>query len=439
MAYDANYVTSLYRSLPYCGKATLPRGEYYLFCDSTTLRSIVSLEYLDATGISITTTPVNIDIPDSPTSSPNRGLAAPAIAGIGVAIGAVVIGVITGLGICLFLQRRKRKESINQPVAIPTEPSNPQMQQGTPGQGWQIVAPVSSSYPNSQKAILKDPEHPSPPYASQPASIYNPHSSSISSRATPYDSNGRAGSTGLYSFSQDPSATSPPKNEMLPSPLPSVHKPGEVPRVSNSADLAAQPTSTILGVGQLGGETGPENLIDNKVHEMSTGSASPNNGQGSGASQSHPYHEISSGFAPPQSSLPLHPIHEAPQANYNENQPHGVLPSATNRPSGSGAYHEAAHPPREISAGVGGCHPYSNSISSNTGRPPQNYMDSPTPISPAVVAPTLRINSETYEGQQQGQYNIHEAPETIHYTAYSPEMSPVTSSALDVYHNNNAQ
>ena len=445
MAYDANHVTSLYRSLPYCGKATLPRGEYYLYCDSTTLRSIVSLEYLGSP-TSITTTPTNIHFKNPSTSSSNRGLAAPAIAGIVVAIGAVVIGAITGLCICLFLRRRKRKESINQPAAIPTEPSNPQMQQGDLGQGWQIVAPVSSSYPNSHKAFLQDPEHPSPPYISEPASIYNPHSSSISSHATPYDSNGRAGSTGPYPFSQNPSATPPPKNAMLPSPLPSVHKPGEVPRVSNSADLAAQPTPPVLGVGHLGGETGPENLIDNQAHEMSTGSASPNNCQGSGTCQSQPYHEMSSGFAPPtrqsrgtQSPLPLNPIHEAPQANYNENQAHGVLPSATNRPSGSGAYHEAAHLPREISAGVGSSHSYSNSISSNAGRPPQNDMDPPTSISPAVVAPTLRINSGTYEGQQQGQYNIHEAPETMHYTAYSPEMSPATSSPLDVYHNNNAQ
>ena len=368
MAYDANHVLSTYTSSPYCGKGALPRGEYYFFCDSTTLRSITSLEYLQdwyATGsipkpsisimititdihdststttlpsISTTTTTTDIHdststttfITDSPTTSSNRRLAAPAIAGIVVAIGAVVIGAITGLGICLFLRRRKRKESINQPAAIPTEPSNPQMQQGDLGQGWQIVAPVSSSYPNSQNAFLQDPEHPSP--------------------------------------------------------------------------------------------------------------------QGSGTSQIQPYHEMSSGFAPPtrqsrgtQSLLPLNPIHEAPKANYNENQAHGVLSSATNRPSGSGAYHEAAHPPREISAGVGGSHSYSNSISSNTGRPPQNYMDSPIPISPAVVAPTLHINSETYEGQQQAQYNIHEAPEPMHYAAHSPEMSPVTSSPLDVYHNNNAQ
>lgn len=179
---------------------------------------------------------------------------------------------------------------------------------------------------------------------------------------------------------------------------------------------------------------------------MGTGSASPNNRQGSGKSQNHAYHEISSGFAPPtrqssgtQSPPPLHPIHEAPQAYYNENQAHGVLPSATSRPSGSGAYHEAAHPPREISAGVGGNHSYSNSISSNTGCPPQNDMDPPIPISPAVVTPILSINSGTSEGQQQGQYDIHEAPETMHYTAYSPEMSSITKSPLDAYHNNNAQ
>lgn len=409
-----------YRSSPYCGKATLAQGEYYFFCDSTTLRSTLSLKYFEdwyATGIiPITSTPTTTSITDfhdfhdsfstttsitnSPTPSPDRRLAAPAIAGIGVAIRAVVIRVIAGLGICLFLQRRKRKEGTNQPVAIPTEPSNPQMQQGNPVQGWQIVAPDLSSYSNSQNAFLKDPEHPSPPYTSEPARIYNPHSSSISSPVTPYDSNGQTGSTGLYPFSQNPSVTPPPKNEMLPSLLPSVHKPGEVRRVSNYSDPAAQPTSPILGVGHHGGETGLENLIGNQAHEMGTESASPNNRQGSGTSQSHPYHEISSGFTPPtrqssgtQSPLPLDPIHEAPQAYYNENQAHEVLPSATSRPTGSGYYHEVAHPPREISAEFGSSHSYSNSISSNGGHPRQNDMDPPTPISPAVVAPTLRINS----------------------------------------------
>lgn len=407
MAYDANHVLSWYRSSPYCGKATLPRGEYFFFCDSITLRSTLSLEYLEdwyATGItSITSTPF---ITDSPTPSPDRRLAAPAIAGIRVAIGAVVRGAIAGLGICLFLQRRKRKEGTNQPVTIPTEPSNPQMQQGNPGQGWQIVAPVSSSYPHSQKAFLKDPEHPSPPCTSEPASIYNPHSSSISSPAAPYDSNGRTGSTGLYPFSQKPSATPPPKNEMLPSLLPSVHKLGKVLRVSNPFDPTAQPTSPILGVGHHGGETGLENLIDNQAHEMGTGSTSPNNRQGSGTSESHPYHEISSGFAPPtrqssgtQSPPPLHAIHESPQAYHNENQAHGGLPSTTSRSNGSGAYHKAVHPPREISAGNGGSHSFSDDISSNTGRPPQNHMDPPTTISPAAVAPTLCINNGTYQGQ----------------------------------------
>lgn len=320
------------------------------------------------------------------------------------------------------------------------------MQQGTPGQGRQVVAPVSSPYLKSQKAFLKDPEQPSPSYSSERASLYNPHSSSISPPATPYESNGRTGSTGLYPFSQNPSATPSSKKAILPFPLPSVHKPGEVPRFSNSSDPTAQPTSPISGVGRHDGETALENPIDNQVHEMDTRSALPHNPQGSGTSQSHLYHEISSGVASPtrqssgtQSPLPLHPIHEASQSYYNENQARGVVSSATSRPSGSGAYHKAADPSREISAGVGGSHSYSNSISSNTGRPPPNDMDPPTPVSPAVVAPTLRRNSGTYEGQQRGQCDIHEAPATTHYTAYSPGMSLSTRSPLDIYHNNKTQ
>ncbi|MCJ1342838.1 hypothetical protein MMC31_001027 [Peltigera leucophlebia] len=443
-----------YRSSPHCGIATLPLGEYSFFCDSTTRRSTVSLEYLEdvlitATnippGTSITTSEPRTQLTTQPVASSSDGrLTAPAIAGIGVAIGAIIIGVIAGLGICLFLRRRKRKEGTNQPVAISTEPSNPQMQQGNPEQGWQIGAPVSS--PNSQAAFLKDPEQPSPPYSSEPASIHNPHSSSISSPATPYDSNGPTSSTGLYPLSQNPSTTPPHKNKILPSLLPSVHKPGELPRLSNSSDFTAQPPSHISGVGHQGGKSRLENSIEYQAHEMATGSAVPNNPRGSGTSQSHPYHEISPSVELPirqssgtQSPPPLHPIHEAPQAYYNKDQAHGIFSSPTSRQSGSGAYYEAAHPPREISVGGGGSHSYSNSISSNTGRPPPNDMELPTSVNPAVVAPTSHINIGTYEGEQKAQYDIHETPATSHYIAYSPGMSPVTTSPLDIYHNNNAQ
>lgn len=434
---------------PYCQVATLPRGEYDLYCDSTSQRSTDSLEYLEdwfATGINplsasttdeptpiistttshptpiITTSPRQSSAPTAITSSSGGGLAAPAIAGIGVAVGAVVVGAIAGLGICLFLRRRKRKEGTNQPVEVSTGPSKHSMQQGNLGQGWQTVAPASSPYPNSQTAFLKNPEQPSPPYSSQPASIHNTHSPSLSSPVMPYDSISRTGSTGLYPLSQNPSATAPSNNKIPPSLMPAAHKPGELPRFNNSSDHTAQPPSPISGVGQHGGETRSGSPIDNQVHEMATGFSLHNNPRGSVTSQSPPYHEVSSSVASPtrqssgtQSPPPLHPIHEAP-AYHNENQARGIVSSPTSRQSGPGAYHEAAHPPREISAGDGGSHSYSNNISSNTG---QHDMSPPTPAAPAVVAPASFINSGTYEGQQQAQYDIHKAPAT-NYKAYSP-------------------
>lgn len=477
MTRDTKQALSSHGSSTYCGIATLPRGEYFLFCDSTTRRSTISLEYLEdwyATGIitallsrsssSFTDSTTDTSRPTSRTSatttqlptpttvtrttvtsSSGGGLAAPVIAGIGVAIGAVFIGAIAGLGICCFLRRRTRKEGANQPVGISTEPSNPQMQQGNPGQGWQAVAPFSSPYPHPQMATLKDPEQPSLPYSSQATSIYKPHSSSISSPVTPYDSNGRTDSTGLYPLSQNPSATPSPKTPIPPCLLPPVPNPGELPRFSSSSDRTAQPPSPISGTGHHGGATRLGSPMDNQVHEMASGFILSNNPRGSVTGKSPSYHEMSSNVVSPtrqssgtQSPPPLHPIHEAPQAYYSENQAHGIASSPASRQTGSGTYYESAHPPREISAGGGGNPSCSNSVSSNTGYPPPHEMASPTPVSPAVVASTTRINNGTYEDRQQAQYNIHEVPATT-YIAYSPETSPVTRSPLDLYHTNNDQ
>lgn len=441
-------------------------GEYYLYCGSTSQRSTVSLEYFDdwfSTGIiprgfipaSLTTTtsstpttiPHRTDTPTTitpfPTPSPDGGLAAPAIAGIGVAVGAVVVGAIAALVICLLMRKRKRKEGANQPEKVSTGPSDPPMQQGNPGQEWQTGAPVSSSYPNSQTAFLKGPEQPSPPYSSEPASLYKPHSSSISSPVTPYDSNGRTGSTGQYPLSQNSSAIPSPNNTIPPSFMLPVHRPGELPKFSNSPDHTAQPPSPISAIGHDGGGTSLGNPIENQLHEMSTGFPLHNNPRGSGTSQSLPYHDVSSSVASPtrgnsgsQSPPPLHPIHEAPQAYYGENQAHGMVPSPTSRQSGPGAYYEGTYPPHEFPAGEGGGrHSHSNSVSSI---PPLQSMSPPTPATTTIVAPTPRNNSGTFEGQQQAQYNIHEAPATS-YTAYSPEASAATRGPLEVYHNHNAQ
>lgn len=484
---DAEHALSSLSVSPYCQLATLPGDEYNFNCDTTIQRSPISLEYLSAwfntgsipgmTDTSTTTssiiqksksdtstttsrttsttsnTPTQLLPVKSSASSFGGGLAVPAIAGIGVAVGAVVVGAIAGLAICLFLQRRKRKEGANQPVEVSTGPSKPPMQQGNSGQGWQTVAPAPSSYPNSQTAFLKNPNQPSPPYSSQPASIYNTHSPSLSSPVMPYDSISRTGSTGLYPHSQNPSATGPPNSTIPPSPISSLHKPGELPRFNNSSNHTAQPPSPILRVGHHGGETGLESPTDNQVHEMATGFPLSNNPRGSVTNQSPPYHEISTSVISPtrqssgnQSAPPLQLLHEAPQAYYNENQAHEIVSYPTSRQSGPDAYYEATHPPQEMSAGGGrggggggGSHSYSNSIGSNTGQHPHPHdMMPPTPTAPAVAIPTSSRNSGTYEGQQQAQSAIHEAPAT-RYVAYSPGVSPVTRSPPDLYHSDNAQ
>lgn len=438
------------------------RGEYILYCDSTSQRSTVSLGYLSEGVITgslppgfIKSTPTDISISISaPTSftiattttvppSPGGGLAAPAIAGIGVAVGAVVVGAIAALVICLLLRKRKRKGA-NQPEEVTTGPSNPPMQQGNLAQGWQSGALVSSLYPNPQTAFLKSPEQPSPPYSSEPASLYKPHSSSISSPVTPYDSNGRTGSTGQYPLSQNPSAIASPNNTIPPPFMLPVQEPGELPRFSNSTDHTAQPPSPISAIGHHGGGTSLGNPIENQLHEMSTGFPLHNNARGSGTSQSPPYHDVSSTVASPtrgnsgnQSPPPLHPIHEAPQVYYDENQSHGMVPSPTSRQGGPGAYYEGSYPPQDFPAGGGGGgrHSHSNSVSSI---PPPHDISPPTPATATIVAPTPRNNSGTYEGQQQAQYEIHEAPRTS-YTAYSPGTSAATRGPLEVYHNHNAQ
>lgn len=281
------------------------------------------------------------------------------------------------------------------------------MQQGNPAQGWQIVAPVSSSYPISQTAVLKSPEQPDPPYISEPASIYNPHSSSLSAPVTPYDSNDRTGSTGQYFLSQNPSATASLDNIIPPSFMSPVHNPGELPRFSNQPDYTAQPPFPISTIGYHGGGTRLGSPIDNQVCEMSTGFSLHNNPRGSGTGQSPLYHELSSSIVSPtsgssrtQSPPSHHSIHEAPAAYYSEIQAHGMVSSPTSRQ--------------------------------------RDGMSPLTPAAPSVVAPTPRINSGTDEGQKEAQYDTHEAPTTSH-TAYSPEASPVTRGPLEVYHNNNAQ
>lgn len=370
VTFDAKHALSSLSSSPYCHVATLPHGESDLYCRSTAQYSPVSLEYLEdwyATGItsfSITTddssttpatTPIisttrekssNPTIIPSPTPiapSSGGGLAAPAAAGIGVAVGAVVVGAIAGLGICLFLRRRKRKEGVNQPVEASTGPSNYPMQQGNLGQGWQTVAPASSPYPNSQNTFLKNPEQPSPPYSGQPASTHHTHSPSLSSPVVPYDSISRTGSTSPYPLSQNPPATAPPNNTIPPSLMPSFHKPSELPRFNNSSDYATQPPSLISGVGHQGGQTRLGSPTQSQVHEMATGFSLHDNPRGNVLSQSPPYHEVSSSVASPtrqsngtQSPPPLHPIHEAP-AYHNENQAHGIFPSPKSRQSGPGS------------------------------------------------------------------------------------------------------
>lgn len=438
-------------------------GEYIHYCGSTTQRSTASLGYLwegILTGsllsgfITPTTTVISTSV-TTPTSyttatkttvppSPGGGLAAPAIAGIGVAVGAVIVGAIAALVICLLLRKRKRKEGANQPEEVSTGPSNPPMQQGNLGQGWQSGAPVSSVYPNSQTAFLKSPEQPSPPYSSEPASLYNPHSSSMSSLVTPYDSNGRTGSTGQYPLSQNPPAIASTNNTMPPPFMFPVHKPGELPRFSNSPDHTAQPPSPISAIGHHGGGTSLGNPIENQVHEMSTTFPVNKNPQGNGTSQSPQYHDVSSSVASPtrgnsgnQSPPPLHPIHEAPQTYYDEKQAHGMVPSPTSRQGGQGAYYEGTYPPQDFPAGGGGGgrHSHSNSVSSI---PPRHDMSPPTPATPSIVAPTPRNNSGRYEGQQQAQHDIHEAP-TTSYTAYSPGASATTSGPVELYHDHNAQ
>lgn len=379
-------------AFPYCQTATMRGGEYTIYCDSTSRRTTVSLEYLDAwfstgsiptsftnTLCSASTTPIT----NSPTrdntapdpASPSGRLATPAIAGIGVAVGAVVAGAIAAIVICLFMRKRKRKEGANQPEGLSTRPGNPPMQQGNPGQGWQNGAPVSSTYSSSHTAFLKSPEQPSPPYSSEPASLYKPQSSSI---------------------------------------------------------------------GHRGGGTSLGNPIENQLYEMSTAFPLHNNPRGSGISHSPPYNDVSSHVASPargnsenQSPPPLHLIHEAPQAYYNENQAHGIVPSSKSRQGGPGAYYDGTYPPQEFPAGGGGggSHSHSNSVSSI---PPPHDMSPPTPATPNVVTPTPLNNSETYEGQQQAQYDTHEAP-TTSYTAYSPGASPATRGPLEVHHNHNVQ
>ena len=322
------------------------------------------------------------------------------------------------------------------------------MQQGNLGQGLQPIALASSPYPSSQTAFLKNPEQPSPPYSSEPASIYNTHSPSISSPVMPYDSISRTGSIGLYPLSQNPSAIGPPGSTIPPSAMSSVHKPGELPRFNYSSNHTAQPPSPILRVGHHGEETGLGSPTENQAHEMATGFLLSNNPRVSVTSQSPLYQEMSTSVVSPtrqssgnQSPPPLQPIHEAPQAYYNKNQAHDIVSSHTSRESGLGTYYEATHPPQEMSAGQGGGvgnHSYSNSIGSNTGHPHPHDMMPPTPTAPAVLVPTSSINSGTYEGQQQAQSDSHEAPAT-RYLAYSPGASPVTRSPPDLYHNDNAQ
>lgn len=438
-------------------------GEYIHYCDSTTQRSTISLGYLregtltgsllsgfitptprvGSTSVStITSYTIVTKTPVPP--SPGGGLAAPAIAGIAVAVGAVIVGAISALVICLLLRKRKRQEGANQPEEVSTGPSNPPMQQGNLGQGWQSGAPVSSLYPNSQTEFLKSPEKPSPLDSSEPASLYNHHSSSMSSPVTPYDSNGRTGSTGQYPLSQNPSAIASTNNTMPPPFMFPVHKPGDLPRFSNSPDHKSQPPSPISAIGHHGGGTSLGNPNENQLHEMSTPFPVNDNPQESGTNQSPKYHEVSSSVASPtrgnsgnQSPPPLHPIHEAPQTYYGGKQAHGMVPSPTSRQGGPGVYYEGTYPPQDFPAGGGGGgrHSHNNSVSSI---PPREDKSLPTPATPSIVAPTPRNNSGIYEGQQQAQHEIHEAP-TTSYTAYSPGASVTTSGPVELYHDHNAQ
>lgn len=453
--------------IPYCQTATMRGGEYTIFCDSTSRRITVSLEYLDAwfstgsvpasftnnvcstTTTRITSTPATTSAPtttsSSATSSPSGGLAAPAIAGIGVAVGAVVVGAIAAIVLCLLMRKRKGKERANQPEGVSTGPSNPPIQQGNPEQGWQTGAPVSLTYPNSNMAFFKGPEQPSPPYSSEPASLFKPQSSSVSSPFTPYDSNDRTGSTSQYPHSQNPSAMASPNNTIGPSFMLPVLKPGELTRFNNSPDRTAQPPSPISATGHHGRGTGLENPTENQLYEMSTGLPLHKNLRESGTSQSLPYHEVSSNVASPargnsenQSQPPLHLIHEAPQAYYNESQGHGIVPTSTSRQGGPGAYYDGSYPPQEFPArgGGGGKHSHGNSVSSI---PPPHEMSPPTPASPNIVTPTPLNDSGIHEGQQQAQFEIHETPKTS-YTAYSPGASAATGGPpLEVYHNHNVK
>lgn len=432
----------------------MPLGEYILYCASTTQRSIVSLGYLEDGISDHPGTTFSDFFPFTPSETPRTssdktgvapphsgGLAAPAMAGIGVAVGVVVVGAIAALGVCLIMRKRKRKHTANQSEEIPTGPSNPPMQQGNPGQGWLSGAPISSPNPNSQTAFLKSAEQPSPPYSIEPASSYNPHFSSLASPVAPYDSHGPTGSTGQYPLSENPSATASPKNTISPSLMsPAMHKPGEIPRFDSSPDHTAQPPSPISAIGHHGGVSRLGSPINNQVHEISTGSSLHNNPRGSVTSQSPPYYEAPSSVASPtrgnsgtQSPPPLHPIHEAPQAYHDENQAHGMVSSPTSGQEGPGAYYERSRPSQEFSAGAGG-----GGGGSNGSILPSNDMSTPSHAASAVIAPTPRNNSETYEGQKQAQYDIHGAP-TTSYTAYSPGASLVTRGPLEVYHNNNAQ
>lgn len=453
--------------VPYCQTATMRGGEYTIYCDSTSRRTTVSLEYLEDwfstgsiptsfTALRPTLTPENSPTTPGSTSftsttttavptPPSGGLATPAIAGIGVAVGAVVVGAIAAIVICLLMRKRKRKEGASQPDGVSTQQSNPPMQQGNPGQGWQTGAPVSSTYPNSHVAFLKSPEQPSPPYSSEPASLYKPQSSSISSPVTPYDSNGRTGSTSQYPLSQNPSAMASPNNTIPPSFMLPVHKPGELTKFTNSPDHTAQPPSPISAIGHHGGGTSLGNPIERQPYEMSTGFPLHNDSRGSGTSQSPPYHEVSSNVASPargnsenQSPPPLHLIHEAPQAYYNGNQAHGVVPSSTSRQGGPGAYYDGTYPPQEFPAGRGGGGGRKSHSDSVSSIPPPHDLSPPTPATPNIVTPTPLNTSGTYEGQQQAQSDIHEAP-TTSYTAYSPGASAASRSPLEVYQNHNAQ
>lgn len=437
---DAKHALSPDSLSPYCQVATLPGGEYNFYCDATAQRSTVSLEYLaewfstgSIPGISdshttttTTTAPISHSTPvPAPTSG--GGLAAPVIAGIGAGVGVVLVGVIAGLVICLCLWRGKRKVGANQPVEVSTGPSKPPMQQGNPGQGWQTIAPVSSPYPNSQTEFLMNPQPPSPPYSSEPASIYNTHSPSLSSPVMPGDSISPTGSIGLYPLSQISSATGPPGNTIPPSAMSSAHKPGELPRLNYSSNHTAQSPSPILRAGHQGEETGFGSPTENQAHNMGTGFLLSNNSRGNVTSQSPHYQEMSSSVVSPtrqssgnQNPPPLQPIHEAPQAYFNKNQAHDIVSSQTSRQSGPGAYYEAIHPPQEMSAegggggggGGGGSHSYSNSIGSNTGHSHPHDTMPPTPTTPAVTVRTSNIESGTYEGQQQAQPDGHEASAT---------------------------